>query len=155
MRLLKTTILATMLIAPAVLGAQQSAVASDPKTATVRATMRLVMPAMFRVAESAPAAATFQGERYTEYLIKYTVAANTHWAFAADALPHGVTLLAWGGEWRGGNDSDLVVQRGAVTNGTEILVRVRVADGASPNWRSELRFNAAESFAATRIVAED
>jgi len=108
---------------------------------------------MFRVTESAPAAATWQGERFTEFLIKYTVAANTQWVFVADALPHGVTLLTRGGEWRGVNDFDYVVQRGAVTNGTEVLVRVRVADGASINWRSELRFSALGISAPTRVVA--
>lgn len=156
MRLLNTTMLAMLLIVPVAVDGQQSAVAvGNGARASVRASVGLTMPAMFRVAEVAPATATWQGERYTEYLVKYSVAANVQWAFAADALPHGVTLLARGGEWRGDKDSDLVVQRGAATNGTEILVRVRVADGASINWRNELRFHAVEASAATRFVAED
>jgi hypothetical protein len=157
MRLLLTATSAAILLVPAVASAQSSATAfGNGARATVRAAVSFTVPTMFRVAETAPAQATWQGERYTEYLIKYTVAANTQWEFAADALPHGVTLLARGGEWRGANDLDLVVQRGAVSNGTEVLVRVRVADGASLNWRSDLKFSASGySMPAIRYVAED
>jgi hypothetical protein len=156
MRLSTSTLIAALVLVPAVASAQHKATAYGPGArAVVNATAGLMMPEMFRVVESAAAQATWQGDRYTEYLIKYTVAANTQWSFAADALPHGVTLLARGGEWRGALDSDLVVQRGAVTNGTEVLVRVRVADGASINWREELKFSASGSMQSAPIFVAD
>jgi hypothetical protein len=157
MRLLLLAGTAALLLDPRIAAAQASASANgNGARATVRAVVGLSMPAMFRVAESAPAQATWQGDRFTEYLIKFTVAANTEWQFAADALPHGVSLLVRGGEWRGAQDSDLIVQRGAVSNGTEVLVRVRVADGASITWRDELKFSATQvQPVAVRYVADD
>jgi hypothetical protein len=157
MRITRSALIAALLLVPAVASAQHKATAvGQGARAVVNVRAGLMMPEVFRVVESSAAQATWQGDRFTEYLIKFTVAANTQWSFAADALPHGVTLLARGGEWRGAQDSDLVVQRGAVTNGTEVLVRVRVADGASIHWREELKFSASASMQmAPRFVAED
>jgi hypothetical protein len=157
MRFLLLATTAALLLVPRIADAQSSATATgNGARATVRATLGLSVPTMFRVVETAPAQATWQGDRFTEFLIKFTVAANTEWQFAADALPHGVSLLVRGGEWRGAQDSDFIVQRGAVSNGTEVLVRVRVADGASPSWRDELKFTATQvQPAVIRYVAED
>jgi hypothetical protein len=157
MRFSKITIIAAILLLPASAYSQHSATAfGKGARAQVRATVSFAIPEFFRVVETAPAQATWQGDRFTEFLIKYTVAANTQWEFAADALPHGVTLLARGGEWHGVESSDLVVQRGAVSNGTEVLVRVRVADGASIYWRDELKLRARSAQSvAVRYAAED
>lgn len=157
MRLLLTLSAASMILLPTTTFGQTTAYATgEGARATVRTAVGLSIPAMFRVVAVGAPEATWQGENYTEYLITYTVAANTRWQFAADALPHGVTLLVLGGEWRGAKDSDLVVQRGAVSNGTEVRVRVRVADGASINWRNELRFRATSANAVTAAhVAAD
>ena len=130
MRALKTFIIAALIVAPATVSAQASAtVYRRGESANIRATMGLVIPEIVRVVETQSAERTRETQQHVEYLIKYTVAANTQWQFAADALPYGVSLLTWGGEWRDASNPDLVVQRGAVSNGTEILVRVRVADG--------------------------
>jgi hypothetical protein len=111
----------------------------------------MMMPEMVRFRVEEEAKATWQGTSYTEYLIKYSVAANIRWEVTAEALPHGVTVLAWGGEWRNGTDLDRVVDRGVQTNGTEVLVRVRVADGASVNWRDELRIDLRKAVEPTRV----
>lgn len=108
----------------------------------VRTTARFTLPEILVLREAAPAAATWQGERFTEYLIKYTVAANVQWEVRAERIPAGVTLLTETGDWADAAGSGAAIDQGGAGNATEVLVRVRVADGGSVTWAQDLQLEA-------------
>ena len=128
---------------PALSQAQNFATAiGSSARGSVRTTARFTLPEILVLREAAPAAATWQGERFTEYLIKYTVAANVQWEVSAERIPAGVTLLSEAGTWVDASATNVVVERGAAGNATEVLVRVRVADGGAVTWAQDLQLEA-------------
>lgn len=106
---------------------------------TVRTTARYSLPEILAFREAQPATATWQGERFTEYVIKYTVAANVLWTLEVGQLPAGVTVLAEDGAWYATDARGVTVAQGARGNATEALVRVRVADGGAITWAQDLQ----------------
>jgi len=122
------------------LGAQQfanSASAIGPGAhASVRVNIGARMPELLVLNATAPATATWQGEHFTEYLIKYAVAANTSWTVAVTTLPGGVTVLDADGVWQG--TVGAAVDHGNRTDATEVLLRVRIANGAPATWADEM-----------------
>lgn len=110
--------------------------------ATIRPVVGMVVPVRMNFQRTAQPTATKQDERFTEYVIRYTVASNARWEVAVIDLPQGVTVLAVDGTWVTDAAGPVVVEMGAPTNPTEVLVRVRVADGAAVSWQSDLNVNA-------------
>jgi len=114
-------------------------IASGPRAeAKVRATVGLTMPVLLHFTPTAQPTATYQGERFTEYVIRYSVASNSRWEVTVRDLPKNVTVLAEDGAWVDGRSGPALVTSGEPTNPVEVLVRVRVGDGSSPSWHSEL-----------------
>jgi hypothetical protein len=106
--------------------------------AELRVTARVTMPEIRILRPVAEPVATWEGGTYTEYQVRYTIAANTHWALVGTRLPVGVTLLDEHGFFVVGED--IVALRGEKTNPAEVLVRVRVATDAGRDWAQALAF---------------
>lgn len=106
--------------------------------ADVRVLARMTVPEVRVLKPVAPPVATWQGDGYTEYQVRYAVAANTHWALVAVELPVGVTALDEDGFFT--RERDLVTLRGEKTNTTEVLLRIRVGAEAEATWAGALRF---------------
>ena len=104
--------------------------------ASVRVNIGAQMPELLVLNATAPATATWQGDHFTEYLLKYAVAANTSWAVAVTTLPPGVTVLDADGAWQG--TAGAAVDHGNRTDATEVLLRVRIVDGAPATWADEI-----------------
>lgn len=138
--------LASALIFATPVDAQQTSFASGARgEAKVHASVGLTMPVLMHFAPTAQPIATKQGERFTEYVLRYSVATNAHWEVTASKLPKGVTVLAEDGAWLDDRSSEVVVTRGEPTNPTEVLVRLRVADGTSASWHTELAIAASRA----------
>lgn len=140
-----TTLLLTTaaLLAAAPLGAQTTAFAVGGGRATVRIEAALTIPAYLRATETAAFVETHKGNGFTELLATYTVRGNTRWTLEAAQIPAGVTVLDERADWTG---TDAIVGRGDATNGTTILVRVRVTDGTAADWQQALRLEAVRQF---------
>lgn len=123
--------------------AQNFATAVGAGTATVRTTARTTIPEILRYRQTEPQVATWQAETFTEYTLKYQVATNVRWDLAAVTVPAGVTVLNTQGDWTG---EGATIADGTPTNGTEIVVRVRIADGAAVTWAQDLRIEARRAF---------
>jgi hypothetical protein len=128
------------------MGAQQTAFATGGMgVAKVRASIGLTMPVLMHFTPSTQPIATWQGERFTEYVIRYSVATNSRWDVSVSDLPQGVTVLAEDGGWVDGRSGQVIVARGQPTNPIEVLVRLRIADGTSAAWHSELTIAASRT----------
>lgn len=141
-----TTILLTALLlatTAADLTAQNFATTVGAGTATVRTTARTSIPEILRLRQTETQAATWQAETFTEYTLKYQVATNVRWDLVAFVVPAGVTVLDTQGDWTGDGTT---IANGTPTNGTEITVRVRIADGAAVTWATDLRIEARRAF---------
>ena len=139
-----TLIIAAAALTAAPLAAQTTALAvGRGTTATVRVQANLTIPAFIRATETQTLTETWKGNGYTEYLATYTVRGNVRWDLVTNATPEGVTLLAQDGEWTAGATT---IGNGEVTNGATVLVRVRVATAAAPNWREQLQLEAVRGF---------
>lgn len=125
------------------LSAQNVATTIGAGTATVRATARTTIPEILRLRQSEQQVATWQAESFTEYTLKYQVATNLRWDLVALVVPAGVTVLDTQGDWTG---EGATIANGTPTNGTEITVRVRIADGAAVTWATDLRIEARRAF---------
>lgn len=131
--ILRTALLLAVVAAP--LQAQHTALVVGRGNASVRVTAGVSMPEILQLRQTAQPAATWQGENFTEYLVKFDVGTNVAWELVADVLPEGVTVLAESGRWSASG----AVALGQPTNRTETLVRVRVADGAAITWAQDLQ----------------
>lgn len=140
-----TTLFLTIaaLLAAAPLGAQTTAFAVGGGRATVRMEAALTIPVYLRATETAAFVETHKGNGFTEFLATYTVRGNTRWTLEAAPLPAGVTILDERADWTG---TTATVGRGDATNGATILVRVRVADGATTEWQQALHLEAVRQF---------
>lgn len=110
---------------------------------TVRVNARVEIPTLLLMKPVTAAVASWEGSSYTEYQIRVQVATNAHWELFAESLPEGVTLLAEDGYYWDG--AGVVSERGAPTNWSERLVRVRVAYGAPDSWEMQLRLSLREA----------
>jgi hypothetical protein len=161
MRSLIVGLSALLVTAPLAVSAQVSAAAIGNGAragarATVRANASFRMPEMFRVKKLAPAVVAVRAEGHTEYVLPYSVATNMRWELGADVLPEGVTMRSQTGEWRSVADHGLVLGTGAPTNDAEVVIRVRVSDGAPIAWQDalQLRVRGANGASMPVVVAE-
>jgi hypothetical protein len=137
-------LLAAALVTAAPLAAQTTALATgNGARATVRVETTLAIPAFLQARETVALAQTHQGNGFTEYLATYTVRGNVRWTLDAQAIPAGVTVLDENGNW---TPEPATIGLGTPTNGTTILVRVRVTDTAAANWQQNLAINAQRTF---------
>ena len=134
-----TLLLAAALFTAAPLTAQQAAAYTNGGRATVRLAAGTTIPVFLRATETVAFAQTYKGNGFTEYLATYTVRGNTRWTLDATQVPAGVTLLDERADWTPGAAP---IGRGDATNGTTVLVRVRVADGTAADWQQMLRLEA-------------
>ncbi len=125
------------------LTAQNVAMVVGAGSGSVRVTGGATIPEILNLRQTAQPTATWQGDTFTEYTLKYQVAGNVRWDLVANTVPAGVTVLDTQGDWiREG----ATTATGTPTNGTEITIRVRIADGATPTWAQDLRFDARRAF---------
>lgn len=140
-----TLLLTALLLATtaADLTAQNAATVVGAGTGTVRVVAGAAIPEILNLRQTAQPTATWQGDTFTEYTLKYQVAGNVRWDLVANMVPAGVTVLDTQGDWiREG----ATTATGTPTNGTEITVRVRIADGAAITWAQDLRLDARRAF---------
>lgn len=123
--------------------AQNVATVVGAGTGTVRVAGHTTIPEILNLRQTAQPTATWQAESFTEYTLKYQVATNLRWDLVAFTVPAGVTVLNAQGDWIG---EGATIAIGAPTNGTEVTVRVRIADGAAVTWAQDLRIEARRSF---------
>jgi hypothetical protein len=123
--------------------AQNVATLVGAGTGTVRVAGRTTIPEILNLRQTAQPAATWQAATFTEYTIRYQVATNLRWDLVAFVVPAGVTVLDTRGDWIG---EGATIANGTPTNGTEITVRVRIADGAAVTWAQDLRIEARRAF---------
>lgn len=145
MRTIKLTIpallVATLLATPA--AAQRTATLVGGGRAEVRIAAAARIPEFVRLRVVAGPEATWQGDRFTEYLLTYEVASNTAWEVEVGNVPAGLTVLTETGDWMAqGEAIRATVAAGTRTGWREVRVRVRVADGASVTWAEELQVEA-------------
>lgn len=152
----RTTALTAVALALAALVAAPVAAQAQPATlvgggrATVPLAATFTVPEIRQVRAIAGPVVTWQAERFTEVLLTFSVRTNTAWELVAEGVPAGVTVLTAAGAWTA---TAAAVEEGRATNHTEVKVRVRVADGATPTWADELRLDLrtpalAQTFAA-------
>lgn len=136
-------LLTAALVTAAPLAAQTTAMAvGNGARATLRVETTLAIPAFLQAKETVAIAQTHQGTGFAEYRATYTVRGNVRWTLDATALPAGVTVLDENGNWTA---EPATIGLGTPTNGTTILVRVRVADTAA-DWQQGLAINAQRVF---------
>lgn len=145
MRFFKLTfaavLVASALAVPA--AAQRSATLVGGGRAEVRIAASARIPEFVRMRVVAGPQATWQGERFTEYLLSYEVTANTAWEVEVGNVPAGLTVLTETGDWMAqGEAIRTTVAAGQRTGWQEVRVRVRVADGSSVTWAEELQVQA-------------
>ena len=137
-------LLAAALVTAAPLAAQTTALAVGNRArATVRVQATMAIPAFLQAKETVALAQTHKGNGFTEYLATYTVRGNVRWTLEATAVPAGVTVLNEHGNWTA---EPATIGLGDLTNGTTILVRVRVTDAAAAGWQQHLAINAQQTF---------
>lgn len=111
--------------------------------ATVRVETTRAIPAFLQARETVALAQTHQGNGFTEYLATCRVRGNVRWTLDTQAIPAGVTVLDENGNW---TPEPATIGLGTPTNGTTILVRVRVTDAAAANGQQHLAINAQRAF---------
>jgi hypothetical protein len=138
---MRTTTLITLaaLLAATPLAAQTGAVAAGRVRAEVRIAAAITIPVYLNATETVAFTQTHKGEGFAEYLATYTVRGNAAWALEAVNAPAGVTVLDQHADWQ---PTAATIGTGFATNGDAILVRVRVAEGAAPDWKQALRVEA-------------
>lgn len=125
------------LLVLAAMPAEAQRVVMGAGRAELRLATQVSVPEFRHLKVAAAPVATWQAETYTEYQVRYTVAANTHWAVVAAELPAGVILLDEHGQFTG--EDNTVALRGERTNPTEVLLRLRVTATAPRDWAEDLR----------------
>lgn len=138
MRATRYLVILTALLSLTALPLAAQAIVVGGGRAELKVSARVTMPEIRILKPAAAPVATWDGGTYTEYQLRYTLAANTDWALVARDLPAGVTLLDETGYFRGGRD--VVALRGDRTNPTEVLLRVRVTATAPARWAEALAF---------------
>lgn len=139
MRIITLIVATALTTAP--LAAQTTALAVGRGRAIVRVEATARIPVYLRATETVAFATTHQAATFTEHLATFRVRGNAAWTLDATALPAGVTVLDERGDWV---STPATIGRGEVTNGADILVRVRVSAEAPANWREQLRLEPRE-----------
>lgn len=123
--------------------AQNVAAVVGAGSGTVRATASTTIPEILHLRQTESHTATWQGETFTEYTLKYQVATNLRWDLMAVTVPVGVTVLDTQGAWTG---QGATIANGTPTNAAEVTVRVRIVGGAAATWAQDLRLEARRTF---------
>lgn len=141
---LKTFLLLAVMATPMPALAQTSA--SGVGRTQLALTARLVVPYHMKVRQATPATVVSRGPAGTEVELRLSAASNADWtlALSPDATAGGgLEMLDENGRWTSlasSSPSAMILARGQATDGTPVVVRLRMSRGRALTDLSRLRF---------------